>query len=212
MTRILVLSLATSALLASCSDAPDTSTITVTDVGVVDTAEATSGRPPIAVVDTAPMRVEFDGSRSLRANAVAGAFPATYSRILASSFPTGIVDEDFEGMTLLVPTEAALLAMDPEDVAFLLDPDQRDAATAFYMDSAVGGSLRSEALAKAVRATPDGVFTTTTPRGTDIAFRLEDGQLLVTNASGETARVVQADVTATDGVVHYIDTVLWSRP
>ena len=206
------LSLASAALLIACSDTPDTSTITETEVGTGEFATLAEERPSIPVVDTAPLRVDFDGSKSLRDNAVAGALPATYSRILASASPSGEVGEEVANLTLFVPTDEALQAMDPEDVAFLLDRDHRDSAYMFYADSAVNGRIRGEELAEAIRTSSEGVFNTATPRGSNINFRVENAQVLVSNASGKTARVVETDVTATDGIVHYIDTVLWARP
>jgi uncharacterized surface protein with fasciclin (FAS1) repeats len=54
----------------------------------------------------------------------------------------------------------------------------------------------------------DGKFTVTTVQGGKIDLSLLDGKLILTDANNAVSTVVIADVAASNGVIHAIDTVV----
>jgi uncharacterized surface protein with fasciclin (FAS1) repeats len=47
-----------------------------------------------------------------------------------------------------------------------------------------------------------------TVNGAEFTVAVEDGKVTITDAAGNTANVVQTDITADNGVIHVIDSVL----
>jgi uncharacterized surface protein with fasciclin (FAS1) repeats len=54
----------------------------------------------------------------------------------------------------------------------------------------------------------NGKYSVTTVQGGTIVLSLNDGKVMLTDANGGTATVILADVAASNGVIHAIDTVV----
>ncbi len=57
----------------------------------------------------------------------------------------------------------------------------------------------------------DGKFEVETVQGGTITLSLRDGNVLLTDANGGTATVIMADVPASNGIIHAIDTVVMPK-
>ena len=56
-----------------------------------------------------------------------------------------------------------------------------------------------------------GKYTVTTVQGGKIDLSLKDGKVILTDANGKTSTVVTADVAASNGVIHAINTVVMPK-
>ena len=56
-----------------------------------------------------------------------------------------------------------------------------------------------------------GKYTVTTVQGQKIDLSIKDGKVVLTDANGKTSTVVAADVAASNGVIHAIDSVVMPK-
>jgi len=71
----------------------------------------------------------------------------------------------------------------------------------------VAGKFEAAAVIEAIKAN-DGMFKVATVQGGEITLSLEGDSVMLTDANGGKSTVVIADVAATNGVIHAIDTVV----
>jgi uncharacterized surface protein with fasciclin (FAS1) repeats len=96
--------------------------------------------------------------------------------------------------TVFAPTNDAFAALPAGTVEDLLKPENKDKLTAILTYHVVPGKVMSGDLS-------DGM-TATTVQGTDVTIGTTDGVTV------DGAKVVQADIEASNGVIHVIDTVI----
>jgi len=97
--------------------------------------------------------------------------------------------------TVFAPTNAAFAALPEGTLESLLKPENKDKLTAILTYHVVGAKVMSGDLS-------DGQ-TAKTVNGKEITVKLADGKAMINGAT-----VVAADVKASNGVVHVIDTVI----
>lgn len=124
----------------------------------------------------------------------------SFSTLLAAAEAAGLVDAlKAEGpLTVFAPTDEAFAALPAGTVETLLQPENKDALAGVLKLHVVAGKVKSKDLA--------GQQITATTLNGDLAVDGTDGVVLT--APGSTATVVTADVSASNGVIHVIDTVL----
>lgn len=98
-------------------------------------------------------------------------------------------------LTLLAPTDEAFARLPAGTVEGLLLPENRDQLVAVLKNHVIAGRIP---LAKALEAREAASL-----QGSKIAFRFEDGRVLVGKAA-----LLKADITASNGMIHVIDQVL----
>ena len=98
--------------------------------------------------------------------------------------------------TVFAPTDAAFAKLPAGTVADLLKPENKAKLTAVLTYHVVSGKVMSSALAGKVTDAP-------TVQGQAVKVDATMGRVMVNNA-----RVTTADVQASNGVIHVIDTVL----
>lgn len=101
--------------------------------------------------------------------------------------------------TVFAPTDEAFAALPEGTLESLLEPMNEDQLAGILTYHVVG----AEVMAADVR--PGAVETV---NGASFTVSVEDGNVLITDAAGGTARVVTTDVPASNGVIHVIDAVL----
>jgi uncharacterized surface protein with fasciclin (FAS1) repeats len=101
--------------------------------------------------------------------------------------------------TVFAPTDAAFAKLPAGTVENLLKPENRDQLTAVLTYHVVPGRTMSSDIA-------GKTLNVKTVNGQELAINATDG-VKVNNAN-----VVTADVTASNGVIHVIDTVVLPRP
>jgi uncharacterized surface protein with fasciclin (FAS1) repeats len=97
--------------------------------------------------------------------------------------------------TVFAPTDAAFAKLPAGTLETLLKPENKDRLRRILTYHVVPGTVRAANVAKMRSATSAG--------GDTIAIRAEGGEVMV----GE-ARVVRADIAASNGVIHVIDTIM----
>jgi uncharacterized surface protein with fasciclin (FAS1) repeats len=109
--------------------------------------------------------------------------------------------------TVFAPTNDAFGKLPEGTVESLLLPESKDALTGILTYHVVAGKFEAAAVIDAINGN-NGSFTVSTVQGNDIVLSLVDGNVVLTDAKGGTSTVVIADVTASNGVIHALDTVV----
>ena len=119
-----------------------------------------------------------------------------FTTLLAAAEAAGLVDTlKSEGpFTVFAPTDEAFAALPEGTVETLLMPENKDQLVAVLTYHVVPGKVMSTDLSNNMMAT--------TAQGTDVTIMTEGG-VKVNEAS-----VVTADIEASNGVIHVIDTVI----
>jgi uncharacterized surface protein with fasciclin (FAS1) repeats len=97
--------------------------------------------------------------------------------------------------TVFAPTDEAFAKLPEGTVETLLKPENKDQLIAILTYHVVSGKVTSEHVVTLSKAS--------TVEGSDLAISVEDGSVKVNDAT-----VVAADVEASNGIIHVIDTVL----
>lgn len=120
----------------------------------------------------------------------------SFTTLLAAAEAAGLVDTlKGEGpFTVFAPTDEAFAALPDGTVDSLLQPENQDQLTAILTYHVVPGKVMSTDLS-------DGM-TATTVQGGDLTVDLSDGVKI------NDATVVSADIEASNGVIHVIDSVI----
>ena len=120
----------------------------------------------------------------------------SFSTLVAAVQAADLVDTlKGEGpFTVFAPTNAAFAALPEGTVEDLLKPENKDTLTAILTYHVVPGKVMSGDLS-------DGM-TATTVQGTDVTIGTTNGVTV------DGAKVVQADIEASNGVIHVIDSVI----
>ena len=135
---------------------------------------------------------------------------ADFSTLVTAVQAAGLV-ETLQGagpFTVFAPTNAAFEKIPAADLQALLQPEQRTALTGVLTYHVVPGNVSAAALAEQITAGGGQATLTTVEGGTLTARANADGSITLTDQKGGSATVVQADVAASNGVIHAIDTVV----
>ncbi len=137
---------------------------------------------------------------------------ADFSTLVAAVKAAGLV-ETLSGagpFTVFAPNNAAFDKLPAGTVDGLLKPESLDKLKAVLTYHVVSGKFDAASVIDAINKN-NGKYTVTTVQGGKIVLSLKDGKVLLTDANGGTALVVLADVTASNGVIHAIDTVVMPK-
>ncbi|SEI11488.1 fasciclin domain-containing protein [Paracoccus alkenifer] len=119
-----------------------------------------------------------------------------FTTLVAAVQAAGLVDTlKGEGpFTVFAPTDAAFAALPEGTVDTLLMPENRDQLVSILTYHVVPGAVMSSDLTEGM--------TAATVQGGDVTFTLDGG------AKVNDANITAADIAASNGVVHVIDTVI----
>jgi len=109
--------------------------------------------------------------------------------------------------TVFAPVNDAFAKLPAGTVDFLLKPENKKALTSVLTYHVVAGNLDAAAVIKAIREGKGSAKLTTVLCAT-LTGTIVDGKVILTDAKGGKSTVVAADVKATNGVIHVIDSVL----
>lgn len=112
--------------------------------------------------------------------------------------------------TVFAPTDDAFGQLPAGAVEALVQPDMKDQLTHILTYHVVPGTYSATDLMAAAMAT-DGSQTLETVSGDTLTLSMQGSTLMVTDATGASARVIVADVYQSNGVVHAIDKVLMPK-
>ena len=94
--------------------------------------------------------------------------------------------------------------------AGLLKPENVEKLKGLLTYHVVAGKFDAAAVIEAVNGN-NGKYTVTTVQGEKIDLSLKDGKVMLTDAKGGMSTVILADVAASNGVIHAIDTVIMPK-
>ncbi|WP_111412599.1 fasciclin domain-containing protein [Billgrantia lactosivorans] len=117
---------------------------------------------------------------------------------LAAALEAADLVETLKGdgpFTVFAPTDEAFAALPEGTVDELLEPENREQLAAVLTYHVVSGKVMAEDAM--------GLDSATTVQGQDISISSSDGSVMINDAN-----VIQADIEASNGVIHVIDSVL----
>jgi uncharacterized surface protein with fasciclin (FAS1) repeats len=110
--------------------------------------------------------------------------------------------------TVFAPTNAAFEAVDQATLEQLMSEEGREDLTNILTYHVVEGETMAQGLTEAIEGAGEEGYELTTVNGATLTATLEGGNVVLTDAAGNTATVTATDVDASNGVIHVIDTVL----
>ena len=130
---------------------------------------------------------------------------------LVSAVTTAELGETLSGegpYTVFAPTNAAFEAVDQATLEQLMSEEGREDLTNILTYHVVEGETMAQALTEAIEGAGEEGYELTTVNGATLTATMEGGNVVLTDAAGNTATVTATDVDASNGVIHVIDTVL----
>jgi uncharacterized surface protein with fasciclin (FAS1) repeats len=121
----------------------------------------------------------------------------SFTSLVAAVKAAGLV-ETLKGegpFTVFAPTDEAFAALPEGTVESLLKPENRDMLTAILTYHVVPGKVLASDVVK--------LSSATTVEGSSVDIEVKEGSVFV-----DGAKVIQADVPASNGVIHVIDKVI----
>jgi uncharacterized surface protein with fasciclin (FAS1) repeats len=135
-----------------------------------------------------------------------------FSTLVAAVTAAGLV-ETLSGdgpFTVFAPTNDAFAMLPEGTVATLLLPENLDMLTSILTYHVVSGKFEAAAVVAAIQAN-DGAFEVTTVQGGLLIASLDGENVILTDEKGTVSTVVIADVAASNGVIHAINTVVMPK-
>jgi uncharacterized surface protein with fasciclin (FAS1) repeats len=120
-----------------------------------------------------------------------------FDTLLAAATAAGLVEtlQSPGPLTVFAPTDEAFAKLAPGTVESLLEPENKDTLTAILTYHVVAGNVMSRDVVAVDRIG--------TANGADVDVVVSGNDVMVNNA-----KVVAVDISASNGVIHVIDTVL----
>ena len=112
--------------------------------------------------------------------------------------------------TVFAPTNAAFDKLPAGTVETLLEAENKSKLSGILTYHVVSGKYEAAAVIDAIKKN-NGKFTVDTVNGGAITLSLEGDKVMLTDANGGKATVVIADVAASNGVIHAIDSVVMPK-
>jgi uncharacterized surface protein with fasciclin (FAS1) repeats len=181
---------ATTLLLTACSEDDSTP---------ASSAETPASSSSPSAGESSPMAEESAATAGTITDIVAA--NPDFSTLLTAVQAAGL-GETLAGegpFTVFAPTNEAFAKLPPETLKTLLEPASKDQLTAI---------LTYHVVPAKVMAADVQSGEVTTANGEPFTVAAEDGGVQITDGQGSTATVTTADIEASNGVIHVIDSVL----
>jgi uncharacterized surface protein with fasciclin (FAS1) repeats len=112
--------------------------------------------------------------------------------------------------TVFAPSNSAFDKLPKGTVENLLKPESKEALVKLLTYHVVAGNLKASDVLAAIKA-GKGKAVVKTVQGENLTASLENGKVILTDEKGGKAVVTAADLTASNGVVHVIDSVVMPK-
>ena len=109
--------------------------------------------------------------------------------------------------TVFAPVNAAFGKLPAGTVDYLLKPENKATLAKILTYHVIAGTFDAAAVVKAIKDN-GGSLSLTTVSGNKLVASINQGKVTLTDEKGNSATVVVADLTATNGVIHVIDAVV----
>lgn len=132
-----------------------------------------------------------------------------FSTLVAAVKAAGLVDVlNSDGpFTVFAPVNSAFDKLPAGTVESLLKPENKKVLTAVLTYHVVAGKFNASDVIKAIKEN-GGKFSVKTVQGGTLTASISKGNVILTDAKGNTSKVIITDVKASNGVVHAIDSVV----
>lgn len=178
------------ALLTSCGEKKAEEATVLTDSTTVEVETPVAAQ---TIVDVAAANPDFT-------TLVAAVTAAGLAETLSSEGP----------FTVFAPNNAAFDKLPAGTVEGLLKPESIEKLKAVLTYHVVAGKFDAATVIDAINKN-NGKYSVTTVQGGTIVLSLKDDKVMLTDANGGTSTVILADVAASNGVIHAIDTVVMPK-
>lgn len=109
--------------------------------------------------------------------------------------------------TVFAPTNEAFAKLPAGTVESLLKSENKAALSSILTYHVVAGKFMAADVVKAIQAN-DGKFVITTVNGEKLTAHIMDGKVMLQDSKGGSSTIILTDVTASNGVIHAIDSVV----
>ncbi|MEL6955055.1 MAG: fasciclin domain-containing protein [Pseudomonadota bacterium] len=150
--------------------------------------------------------VELDGNAITDIAAGDARFSTLVTALQAANL-TDTLDNTNVEYTVFAPTNQAFTNLPEGVLVDLLQPEKQQQLQTVLTYYVVPGKLMAADLAEAIRQN-GGSLSVDTVVEEDLMATIEDGMVVLTDTAGNTARVIDTDIEASNGVIHVIDTVV----
>jgi len=135
-----------------------------------------------------------------------------FSTLVAAVKAAGLVDvlNGNGPFTVFAPVNAAFDKLPDGTVGNLLKPENKNLLTAILTYHVVAGKFNAKEVVKAIKAN-NGKFVIKTVQGGELTASMSKGNVILTDAKGNTSKVIITDVKASNGIVHAIDSVVMPK-
>ncbi|WP_224483685.1 fasciclin domain-containing protein [Robertkochia aurantiaca] len=132
-----------------------------------------------------------------------------FSTLVTAVKAAGLVETlNSEGpFTVFAPTNDAFNKLPAGTLDDLVKPENKDKLTSILTYHVVSGEFMASDVLDAINSN-NGKFTITTVQGDQLTASIENGNVILTDANGNSSTVIMTDVDASNGVIHAIDQVV----
>lgn len=109
--------------------------------------------------------------------------------------------------TVFAPTNAAFDALPKGTLESLLAPKSKGKLTSILTYHVVAGNFKAADVVAAIKKN-GGTFTAKTVNGGSLTIKMEKGNVILVDEKGSKAKITATDLTASNGVIHVIDSVV----
>ena len=199
--RFLIMSFAASAMIfTSCDDGKK-------EQDEKDKMEMEAQREAEMEAENAKMEME---SNSIAAKAMETDSLSTLVSALQTAEMAALLKTDDGPYTVFAPNNAAFAKVDKATLDTLMLEKNQSKLGDVLKYHVVEDEISSQELIEMINDN-DGKYTISTMDGGELVASLSGENVILTDENGNTATVVQADVDASNGVVHIIDAVVMKK-
>jgi len=132
-----------------------------------------------------------------------------FTTLVAAVKAAGLVETlSSEGpFTVFAPTNDAFAKLPEGTIATLLKPENKATLTSILTYHVVSGKFDAAAVVSAIKAN-NGAFEVTTVQGGKLVASLDGANVMLKDDKGNMSKVVIADVEASNGIIHAIESVV----
>ena len=132
-----------------------------------------------------------------------------FTTLVAAVKAAGLVEtlNGNEPFTVFAPVNSAFAKLPAGTVDNLLKPENKAALTSILTYHVVAGKFDAAQVVQAIKDN-NGKFVIKTVNGDSLTASLSDGKVHLMDSKGNHSTVVLADVDASNGIIHAIDTVV----
>lgn len=109
--------------------------------------------------------------------------------------------------TVFAPSDLAFQKLSSQKIASLLKPENKKELQSLLTYHIVAGNFTASQILRAM-CRGAGMATFTTIQGNEITATMDGIDIVLTDCSGNTARITRADANQCNGVIHVIDSVI----